>query len=346
MTRFPKLLVHIGPGKTGSTSIQSMLSTEREKLRDQGVVWLGMMLEDCPNQPQYDWQSGLQPALLFEGIAPGAASDQVYQALRQGLEHLSTMPVRYAVWSHEAIFARRQGVGDALRRLQEDVVDIHILCYLRRHDHWAKSAYAQWGIKHKTYSGPVMPFSDWVQDRPVRFAQNLQYWQGEFGQSLDLRNFDQTADVTADVLDILGVTGCAGTRVYETPSTETLAAWAIYNSQYTEPVLPARFQRLLNLHQSANGSVPLPECERLFASDADFENLLKDAADDLRYINSVLREKGQPEFDTDQPATWPHIPSEWEMIQFLAKSVFALHEQALRLRQRIDVLEQGDLKRD
>jgi hypothetical protein len=34
------------------------------------------------------------------------------------------------------------------------------------------------------------------------------------------------------------------------------------------------------------------------------------------------------------------------MIQFLAKSVFALHEQALRLRQRIDVLEQGDLKRD
>ncbi len=45
-------------------------------------------------------------------------------------------------------------------------------------------AYAQWGLKHKTYAGPLQPFERWIETKTATFATRLRPWLDAFdGQS-------------------------------------------------------------------------------------------------------------------------------------------------------------------
>src|SRR5437667_280063 len=57
-----------------------------------------------------------------------------------------------------------------------DRVQLEIVAYLRRQDRWAVSAYKQWGIKHKTYEGPVQPFTKWFNPEECDYLTVLNRW--------------------------------------------------------------------------------------------------------------------------------------------------------------------------
>ena len=50
------IILHIGAGKTGTTSIQSALEKETKLLTEQGFKYLGLMLENCYDK-KYIWQN-------------------------------------------------------------------------------------------------------------------------------------------------------------------------------------------------------------------------------------------------------------------------------------------------
>ncbi len=336
----PKLIVHIGQGKTGSTAIQRTLAGHRDAVRAAGAAYLGIMLEQCETARPMDWQVPQAAHRLFHQMEDDQVADQVYAVLREELERLGTAGVHTAIWSHEAIFARRVGVSEALMRLRREGVDLRIICYLRRHDRLARSSYSQWGIRHKPYDGPVQPFSQWIVDHPVRYGDIVEFWAERFDDAFEPVNYDVLDDVVSDFMGRTGLPEIAGDRHYETPKASILAAWATYNSRSEAPILPERFNRIMHHARLNSGPLPnLPDPAALFPSDADLAQVLDGAEADLARVNAVLTGRGQPEFSTKDPAVAAPVPSDWEMLQLALSMVFSLQEQVIQLRKQLDTLD-------
>lgn len=65
MTPYPELILHIGAGKTGSTSVQFTLQRSREQLAAQGLGYLGLMLEEAEAARDMDWSVRGAPQAFF-----------------------------------------------------------------------------------------------------------------------------------------------------------------------------------------------------------------------------------------------------------------------------------------
>jgi hypothetical protein len=334
------LLVHIGHGKTGSTSIQQTLLKNRDALLERGVAYLGRMLEHCETSEPKEWQHADGAVRLLHQMPADTAGQEIYSVLTEELDRLKTIGVHTAIWSNEAFFARREAVCDALEKLREDGVAVTIIVYLRRHDKWAKSAYAQWGIRHKSYEGPVKSFQEWIKLRPVHFADNLEFWDQHFGSDLLVRNFDETPDVVADFFEKSGITDIDAIRAYETPSPQALMAWAVHNSRTEKEVQPDAFGRLLRPSRLFWEPAKLLDAKETYCPTEDeLDQILSECAPDLERINKIFAAHGEPVFDTKDKAKASPVPDDWEMIQYMMVMVFSLQEQVLRLKRRIDELE-------
>src|SRR5690606_31413953 len=240
----------------------------------------------------------------------------------------------------EALFHRRAAAAAALGHLRDSGVPLTLVVYLRRHDRRARSAYAQWGIRDKTYAGPVKGFRDWITENPVAYSHVLSFWEGRFGDALNPRNYDAIEDVVPDFLALAGVEGLAGQRRFQTPPSPVLLAWAVNNSRTADPVGFGDFQRLLaasGLDQApADGVLPSPA--DLLPADDDLAAVLAGAAADLAAVNAALERHGQPAFD-GAPAKGMEPPDDWQMLQLTLAMVLSLQRQVLNLRRRIAELE-------
>jgi hypothetical protein len=335
-----QLIVHIGQGKTGSTAIQQTLATHRDTLNAQGILYLGHMLEyagsDCPKA----WQNPASVDRLLHQMPDDQVASEVVDVLTQALEQSSGTGTKTLVWSNEALFMRRFGVSQALAQIQNAGWPVKVILYLRRHDKWAQSAYAQWGIRHKSYSGPILPFKDWISKRPTRFAEALEHWDGHLGKALTVVNFDTVDNAASDFLSRIDATDIPTDRVYETPAPEILAAWAVHNSRVDPEVLPGDYMRILNAAKLLHADAPdVAEPNSLFPSNDDLAQVLKDAHEDIARVNTILDKKGSRTFDEKVPAKAKKIPSQWDMTRVMLTMLSAQQEQIIRLRKRVDALE-------
>jgi len=335
-----RLLVHIGQGKTGSTSVQRTLEASRDALVAQGIHDFGRMLEHCDTSPPKSWQHADGAVELLHRMDDDRAADEIFDVLSAALDSLDGTGARLSIWSNEALFERRRGVLSALARLRAAGRHVDALVYLRRHDNWARSAYAQWGIRHKSYEGPVMPFRDWIAKRPVHYAGTLEDWNTALGDDLAVRNFETVEDVVGDVLERIGATGITPARLYETPRMDKLVAWAVNNSRSAGEVQPDRFARLLHNAKMAETDAPqLPDPAALLPGADDLRAVREGAAADIARVNAVLSEKGEPPFDDAPGRAPPAPPDTWQLLQFVMDMVFSQQEQIIRLRRRIEDLE-------
>lgn len=334
-----RLIVHIGNGKTGTTSIQNSLNDYQSDLNAAGFYYLGRTLEHGLNDQPANWQSPNGAELLLHQMPEDQVEGEVLKVLRSSLERLKDREYHTAIWSNEALFARHFGVIPALRKLQTEGVDVQIVLYLRRHDKWAKSAYAQWGIRHKSYQGPVLGFKDWLAKRPVRFGPNLRVWNDAFGVQLNLRNFDEISDVSEDFFTQLGLPGQEHARVYETPSVDALIAQALFNDRFPGVVYPDQYRAALR----TSGLKPPSKAgaekfQTLLPTAQDLNDALNGARSDLDFVNDVLRQKGQPVFSTDPVTKGAGQADPWTLLVFLMQSNFTLAEQVARLEKEITEL--------
>src|SRR5690606_31434216 len=262
----------------------------RADLAAQGAAWLGTMLEHCSAAPPHAWQTPSAARLFFHDMPEERAADELGRTLGAERARLAEGGVRTAIWSNEALFPRRAAAAAALGHLRDSGVPLTLVVYLRRHDRRARSAYAQWGIRDKTYAGPVKGFRDWITETPVAYSHVLSFWEGRFGDALNPRNYDAIEDVVPDFLALAGVEGLAGQRRFQTPPSPVLLAWAVNNSRTADPVGFGDFQRLLaasGLDQApADGVLPSPA--DLLPADDDLAAVLAGAAADLAAVNAAL----------------------------------------------------------
>jgi hypothetical protein len=328
----PRLVVHIGSGKTGTSSIQETLRAGRQALQRQGIAYLGLMLEHAGPQ-RFPWQAANGSDAFFRSLEPAAAAAQAHEVLATALPALGARGITRAVWSNEWMFQRPASVLPALLRLREAGVQLEVVCYIRRIDGWLYSAYVQWGVKDKPNRGPIRTFRDWRKGKDFGFHRHVQTWADALGPDFRLRNFDASPDVVTDFLqDFAGSVALEPRRENETPYPALLAAWMVHNSGREEPVKPGRFTALARpsgvLHPP-QGAAPLAA---MLPNEADLAVARAEYREDTARLNDLLAAQGQPPLDTEGQLRDVMLPSDWEMQVLLLRMVLSLQEQVAELK--------------
>lgn len=341
-----ELIVHIGAGKTGSSSIQRTLGTHPEPLAAQKISYLGLMCEHAPaTTASYTWRTaGGWPD--FKSLEGEVAKAQMEKVLADAATALLGMGFNRAIWSNESLFSDGRFIVPILKTMHGLGVKVRVVVYIRRHDTWARSAYLQWGIKHKTYSGPVKSFKDWHKTHAVNFSSGLRPWLNHEWIDLSIRNFDTCGDVVLDFLSCckIDTANIASLRENETPNPVALALWSIYNSQFEPPMLPSE----LNLTLQRGGLLAQEPvgCDftALLPTPEDIDTVLKIAAEDREFINQQFRQHGQPDMQTSPPknkdmdvsqaqinaALLLLVKQQGDKIAWLTRQVKSLNQEKLR----------------
>jgi hypothetical protein len=144
--KYNRVILHVGTGRTGTSTIQTFLERNRLLLHKHDFDYAGPNdLVSCP-QEEGCWDEG--------GLSRGL------RELKQRMQDARTGSM---IWSRESLSTydfiksteRVRMIKDAFPASHPQVV-----IYLRRQDHYLRSAYLQWGIKDKTYPGPTRKFDE------------------------------------------------------------------------------------------------------------------------------------------------------------------------------------------
>jgi len=334
-----KLIVHIGHGKTGSSSIQKTLKSGMAVLKSSHVRYLGLLLEHACSGVRADWQKESGSGQFFGNKTLNTAQEELFTILDAELKELSRRNYTLAIWSNEWILQRPERILPVLKNLREAGFDIEIQLYLRRHDKWAISAYIQWGLHRKDFNGPTLNFMDWVRSKGtsfVRFSDLISPWLHAFGDRLRIMNFDAAGDVAAHFLQINGIHGIPVLSDNVSPPPAMIMASAVYNSAKADKTHTAQFDRIKNLVSAFDETgQEIPPLDQLMP-DADFlQSFILDRTDDIEKVNALLVASNEPPFSFETPPREMRHPSSWEMDQMLLKYLFGISEELFRLRQEI-----------
>ncbi|MFN3262406.1 MAG: hypothetical protein ACE37J_17815 [Pikeienuella sp.] len=137
----PRLVIHIGMHKTGSSSIQHYLSRNRRLLRLLGVLYPDSIGADGRRQPKH--------AALFDAISHEADHGRPHPAYGPSAalvetlaRRIETSGARVAVLSAEGFSGPKPDFARALAPLAARF-DARVVVFLRRPDLWAESFHRQ-----------------------------------------------------------------------------------------------------------------------------------------------------------------------------------------------------------
>lgn len=331
------LVVCIGTGKTGTTSIQEYFLRHRSDLAGFGVEYWGVNLDYVHCLARRPWQKP-DGAGILQGMPVEQAIAELSPVLRQAAEMMQ--PGQTAVWCNESIYEWPQVYIPLLLSCQgHDGLQIKIVAYARERKSYLVSAYKQWGIKHKTYPGSILSFSDWVRLNQdfLCYGDKLRVWDKAFAADFCLVNYDILADVVADFLSrIVGSLARAPVREQgsdnASPDATQLALYALYNNLQASPIAPDAIASLLAHNGVDDLKVPplsisklCPCTEELDAAEALF-------SDDACLVDRLLDKHGQPPFPPASHGLSAHPQGEHEAIAGVVSLLLAIIvEQERRL---------------
>ena len=293
-----KLIFHIGAGKTGTSSIQKTLKAASEELFSNGIFYTGLLFENI-DMKLYEWQNASKLE-EFHSFSPEQTEFELSQLLKNVFEDAEKNNIHTIIWSNESFFGRMHKILPVLKEFEKDGHEIQIISYVRRHDSWARSAYVQWGLKHKTYKGKLQPFSQWIQNRKPNFSQGLQQVLNVFPESFLIRNMDTVKDVVGDFLAVYRLDDLIIEKIRdnESPKNEELVLRALFNNHFTEQVLPKRFDNVVGKDFDYNLSSE-DYLSYLLPSHQGIKDIQLETKEDREKTNALLIEQGQePLVDT------------------------------------------------
>lgn len=329
-----ELLVHIGTGKTGTSSIQKTLQENQPELQRQGVNYWGMWLEYAPVHI-HGWQRRGAGYNQFWNKEQNVFDKQVYEVLYASINQSIENGIFRAIWSSESIFDHNERLIPVLLKLVSLGVRIRIVVYFRNPASWAQSAYVQWGIKHKTYSGPIKTFDEWAGTARADFSAKLAPWLDSF-ECVHVRNFDSQSDVVTDFLSVVGIESEAINSfwVYETPSNEEVALRALFNDRNERPALPMHFDEVFRYPSFRVGESIVQLMNRYLPTDEDLLRFQEQRSTDIDRLNEILIAQGQQPLRHEAP-----LAKKFSLNDGLFTSILA--QMVLLQGRKISVLEKG-----
>lgn len=331
-----KLIVHIGAGKTGSSSIQAALEASKHALADRKIKYLGLMHEHGLGASEPSWRKHGGSPDFFLRAPRDEAIEQLKAVLLEEIRHPDHADLDALIWSNEWMFERADRIIPALQQVQGLGIKIGIIVYVREHHKWIASSYVQWGIKNKTYPGPVRIFSDWIKGRLFKVERILEPWLGAFGDQVRVFNFDATNDVVAHFFDKIHVSCNTSLRENVSPPSADLAAWAVFNNRYKEQVPENRFASFLRrLRRHNENAVAVPDLASLLPTEDDLKQQSDFYREDREFLNQLLIKSGEPEFGALGGITPPKVPSSWEMDRLTLEILFYIDARLSALEKKL-----------
>ncbi len=215
MTRH--LILHIGLSKTGSSSIQRVLASQREALQQLGVYmphspgWANHALlpASLVNDRRALW--GFHPA-TWDGLTPAGRLARFEAEWRAEMAALPDWATRFIITAEQVGGLLRQ--NDEVARLGEVLGrhfgTVQVVVYLRRQDSHTASAYNQW-LRGGVLRDPGLPEGGPETQPELDYGKLLDRFAAVFGQAnICPRIFDRAelmgGDVVEDFLHVAGMT--------------------------------------------------------------------------------------------------------------------------------------------
>ena len=208
VTKKPRLILHVGQTKTGSTYIQHFLEQNRPALLRAGVWVPDTGLFWQPTRPHKQAGHG---NVTREAVTQGSAiRDHIEAALS-----LAGGQIHTVILSSEAYFLNRRSA-----LIPDHFNDYHteMIGYFRRQDDWANSQYAEF-VAGGAMGRVAVPFADWIAAPVTRerldYFSYCQMWAARLGpENVHVRIYDRDrlkgGDVVSDFLATLGLDSIAG----------------------------------------------------------------------------------------------------------------------------------------
>lgn len=247
MTTYRNLILHIGMGKTGTTSVQVFLKRNAALLQSAGFVTFGP--GEVPSCPQVELTDSARLLRALGEIRARArrAHSVVWSLEGLGTTHFAADPARL-----EAI------------RTRLPASKVTVVVYLRRQDAFAASAYLQWNVVHKSYRGPVQTFDERfpavygeapgskIEETNLNYHAVIRPWADTFGiANLRVRPLETAQLAEGDLLQDFVATAGLPRLAYEFGAARWNATFnhelsdllGMYASAHEGPVAPANMVR-------------------------------------------------------------------------------------------------------
>jgi len=319
-----KLILHIGMGKTGSSSIQAALSASADRLATQGGQYLGMWFDMLDLRFR-----GLQNQGQFFTLPPEEmirAADALIEVLRVRSDDGE---IQSFIMSNEAFSGRAGQMKPMIDRLREAGIELHVIGYARDPAAWLPSAYVQWGVRDKVEPGPVKPYA--IKARKlVRWYSGLLEWHRLMGDVLEVRSYDKVTDIVDDFSEAIGfVLKAPERRVLERAEDAEIVMRSLFNNRFPKHVLPTVFNQTVLPSLAA-----VPRLEDVIREGFDYSE-----TNSIIQENENLFERFSRIFGFDLCASGKNPPPMPEIGALRNRLLDALMEITLDQAQRIRHLE-------
>lgn len=296
-----KIIVHIGAGKTGTSSIQVSLRENQDILNAQGYHYMGLILEHASIK-KYPWQNF--PAGNFAALDNDTSYTQALDIFGTTIKEMDAKGIHTLIWSNESFLGNNDKIIPILKTLEKDH-EVEIVVYLRKHEAWIKSAYIQWGIKHKTYRGKIKSFKDWFTPDKVSFYTLLEPYLESFPNKVHIKNMGAQKNLVKSFLEVCNIKdeGVEIVKSNESPSNEELLLRALFNNSFQNTMLPKHFdQHILNSIRKNKASLsktPTEYLKLLMPTDEDIKLINETVKNDRSLINGLFESQGEESFSED-----------------------------------------------
>jgi len=318
-----RLVLHVGMGKTGTSSIQKALQANRAGLKAQKAHYLGMWFDFI--DPRYHGVQGMRDVFEQSPDELEKLAEAIVERMREIAERDGTDTF---IFSNEDLYGRIQKLDPFLSVLKRHL-DLKILLYVRDIHSWLPSAYAQWGIHHKVQPGPVKTFAE-DAPRLVKAYRAIALWQERHGEYISFRKYDKSTDVVEDFAEAIGKTlEPAPARHLERGEPVELLLRAEFNNRFPDEVFPVKFNRaVVNTH-----AAPVPRLETTIENYLDYSTVDAVIAPDREILEQVSAGVGIDFLSGDNEAPPPRrVDLEDRLLDYMVAII-------LNQAQRIQALE-------
>ena len=277
-----RIVFHVGMGKTGTSSIQRVLSAHQSELAAQKALYLGMWFDRVA--PRFRGHEGLTAFAAEPAGAQAEHAATFFEACaRQNRQH----GTETFILSNEGLFGHSISLEPFFKALMEKA-DVRILAYVRPPRDWLPSAFTQWNLHHKQQSGPIQPFRDRARQLVAQYG-GVGLWVDRFGDRLILRRFDKSVDIVADFAAAVGLTlPPVSERFLERREPAEVVLRALFNNRFDAPVLPERFERqILNTNR-----IPVQDLREIIEICFAYEEIDEIIAEKRRIFDDIERRTG------------------------------------------------------
>lgn len=347
------LYIHIGTPKTGTTSIQNFCGLNREKLKEQGVLYPIMNYHyerKSVNRNGYF----LTGTIKENGTRNKEKEKQVFDSELQYIvdcfkENDTILLSDESIWW--ATSTRRKGLWKDLKKHSEQHnYQIKVIVYLRRQDQFMMSRYNQ---RLKTdFVASTQNFDEYFADMNGRFKCVMDYRDriDNIAKSISKenvivkrfdRNYFYNGDLNQDFLHILGVkVDDSFKQLKETANTgisvQSGEIKRVLNR--LKPITMAENNKLLEILNECENV--LPESNTSLMSTDEVKNFMEQFVDSNESIVDEYIGDGKPLFDYTYKETtaWDYNDKNYheELILFFAKAVGSVYKENQQLKKELN----------